>query len=97
MNEDMFVGDGIAVESHYACVVYDEKSGVIRHVHEVVNLVGAEVPSRDQMVDNARANSAHASGTAVLIVPAEDIERGRPYRVDPVRQTLQIDEDQLRD
>jgi hypothetical protein len=96
MNEEMFVGEGIAVESHYACVVYDENTGVVHHVHEVFNLVGAEAPSHDQMVEHARVNATEASGSAVLVVPTDQLQRGRPYRVDPVRQTLQIDEDPLR-
>jgi hypothetical protein len=95
MYQASFVGDGAEVESHHACVVYDEKTGEIRHIHEVINLVGSDAPNHEQMMERARANTADedAPGLAVLVLSGAELERGKAYRVDPKQQALVVDED----
>jgi len=79
--------------SEYACVVYDPKTGEIRHVHLVVNLPGAEAPSREQMTENALRHAVRddSSEMAVLHVVPSQLERGKLYRVDHANQSLVVD------
>ncbi|MBK3634113.1 hypothetical protein JHN52_14365 [Streptomyces sp. MBT97] len=80
--------------SQYVFVVYDRGSGTIHHVHRVVNLPGAEAPSREQMEQAAlsyvspRLREQGAADLAVLNVPDHQLERGKSYRVDHERQML---------
>jgi hypothetical protein len=84
------VGAGEDVDSHYACIVYDQETGGIHHVHHVINLVGAEPPTHEEMTQRARANalSDRRSGLTVVVVDGDHIERGKSYRVDHVTKAL---------
>jgi hypothetical protein len=94
--QDLVGGTGGAVEpqSQYAFVVYDRGTGAIHHIHQVVNLPGAEVPSREQMEQTAlsyvppQARERASAGLAVLSVPPHQLQRGKFYRVDHERQVL---------
>jgi hypothetical protein len=80
-------------ESQFTFVVYDKRTGTIHHIHQVINLPGAEVKNREQMervalshVPTPTANKH--TDLLVLSVAPEQMERGKSYRVDPKRQIL---------
>ncbi|MFD9484079.1 hypothetical protein [Streptomyces sp. NPDC059991] len=81
-------------ESRYVFVVYDRGSGAIHHIHQVVNLPGAEVRDREQMEQTAlsyvspQAREQVGADLAVLSIPHDQLERGKFYRVDHERQVL---------
>jgi hypothetical protein len=81
-------------ESEYVFIVYDQGNGMIHHTHQVVNLPGAEAPSREQMEQTAlgyvspQAREQAPAGLAVLSVDPRELKRGKAYRVDHERQTL---------
>ncbi|MFK0046055.1 hypothetical protein ACIQU4_18455 [Streptomyces sp. NPDC090741] len=81
-------------ESQYVFVVYNRGSGVINHIHQVVNLPGAEVRDREQMEQTAlsyvspQVREREAADLAVLSVPHHQLERGKFYRVDHEQQVL---------
>ena len=89
------VGVGEDVDSHYACIVYDQETGGIHHVHHVINLVGAEAPTHEEMTQRAHANapSDRRSGLTVVVVEGDQIERGKSYRVDHTTKALVIERD----
>ena len=74
------------VKSDKYCVLYDPASGVIRHVHRVVTMDGAE--ETPQLVVEQRALKLAADfGLDVkrvqpLHVDAAQVEPGRQYKVD---------------
>jgi hypothetical protein len=84
----------IEAESQYVFVVYEKDTGTIHHVHQVVNLSGAQVRERSQMEQTALSyvspelREKATTGLAVLSVPSHELERGRFYRVDHERQVL---------
>jgi hypothetical protein len=88
------VGGSVEIVSHHACVVYDERTGTIHHIHDVINLAGATEPTEDEMTQRARANARveAASGKAVLVVPGTEIQRGKSYRVDHAARALVVDQ-----
>jgi hypothetical protein len=81
-------------ESQYTFVVYDKGTGNIHHIHQVINMPGAEVRGREEMEKTAltyapsHAKQQTADGLAVLSVPPDQMERGKSYRVDHQRQAL---------
>jgi hypothetical protein len=81
-------------ESQYTFVVYDTGTGRIQHIHEVINMPGAEVRSREQMEQTAlsyvpsHVKEQTTAGLAVLSVLPSEMERGKTYRVDHERQVL---------
>ncbi|GGP81782.1 hypothetical protein [Streptomyces melanogenes] len=81
-------------ESRYVFVVYNRGSGAIHHIHQVVNLPGAEVRTREQMEQTAlgyvspETRERESADLAVLSVPHHQLERGKFYRVDHERQVL---------
>lgn len=89
------VGDGEDVDSHYACIVYDQETGGIHHVHHVINLVGAQAPTREERTQRARANapSDRGSGLTVVVVGGDQLERGKSYRVDHIAKALVVEQD----
>jgi hypothetical protein len=84
-------------ESEYTFVVYDKGTGRIHHIHQVINLPGAEVRGREQMEQNAlsyvpsRVREQMAAGLAVLSVLPDQMERGKSYRVDHEKQALELE------
>jgi hypothetical protein len=89
-------GGTLESESEYLFVVYDRGSGTIHHVHQVVNLKGAEARSQEQMelsaLSHAPRQAQAAGGLAVLNVPPHQLQRGKFYRVDHERRTLVAEE-----
>ncbi|WP_420751449.1 hypothetical protein [Rhodococcus sp. O3] len=81
-------------ETEYVFFVYDKGDGTILHTHQVVNLPGAEAPSREQMEQTAlsyvspQAREQAEAGLAVLSVDPQQLKRGQSYRVDHERKTL---------
>ena len=77
-------------ESHYMCVVYDRETGKIHHLHQVVNLPGAPAPLPGAMKASAlhHAKRHGMPNFHVLVVPGDQIHRGRFYRVDHGKQAL---------
>jgi hypothetical protein len=100
LSQDLFGGSGgaMAPASQYVFVVYDRSNGAIHHIHHVVNLPGADVRGRDQMEQTAlsyvpsQARERATGGLAVLNVQAQQLERGKFYRVDHERQALVAEE-----
>jgi hypothetical protein len=103
LSQDPIGGTDGAVEpaSQYVFVVYDRGTGAIHHIHQVVNLPGAEVRGREQMEQTAlsyvspQARERASAGLAVLSVPPHQLQRGKFYRVDHERQVLMAVERQL--
>jgi hypothetical protein len=89
------IGGSEKPESHYVCIMYDQQTGRIHHIHQVINFPGAEAPSREEMEKNARLNAPKdaPTGLAVLLVPSQQLERGKSYRVDHAKQTLVVERD----
>ncbi|MCW2686342.1 MAG: hypothetical protein JWR37_1232 [Mycobacterium sp.] len=89
------VDDSEGVDSHYACIVYDQETGRIHHVHHVINLVGAQAPTEEEMRGRARANTLIDDGSdlAVVVVQGDRIERGKSYRVDHAAKALVVEQD----
>jgi hypothetical protein len=86
--------DGVVEpESQYVFVVYDRDTGAIQHIHQVVNLPGAQAPDREQMEKAALgyvpAKTRESADLAVLGVAPDQLQRGRFYRVDHERQALE--------
>jgi hypothetical protein len=86
-------GGTAPIQSIKTCVIYESESGLIRHRHTVVTLVGGREPAPDQIAADARrafGDLPNAPGSAldVLHVHHEAIEPGRRYRVDPGEKKL---------
>jgi hypothetical protein len=87
---------GTEPESQYTFVVYDKSTGRIHHVHQVINLPGANGPSREQMEQTALSYvpsnvERTPDALAVLSVPPDLMERGKAYRVDHEGRALVMD------
>jgi hypothetical protein len=90
------IGTGGAVEpeSQFVFIVYERDTGAVRHVHQVVNLPGAEARDREQMEQTAlsyvspQERDRESTGLTVLTVSPQELERGKVYRVDHERQVL---------
>jgi hypothetical protein len=80
-------------ESHHACVVYDPQTGQIHHVHEVINLPGAQAPNQAEMEQRALHHTPKYASTdlAVLVVPSTHLEREKFYRVDHEKRELAVE------
>lgn len=79
--------------AYFACVLYDPKTGDIRHVHRVAVLPGAESPTKQQVQERALAlaKKLGRDGPArlrVLHVSPESIKPGSKLRVDLKKQRL---------
>ncbi len=79
--------------AQFACVVYEPKTGDIRHVHRVVVLPGAEPPIKEEMKERALALAKKLGGDTtlrleVLHVPPEAFKRGSKHKVDVKNLTL---------
>jgi hypothetical protein len=87
-------------ESRYTFVVYDKGTGRIHHIHQVINLPGAEVQSREQMEQKALSyvpsheKEKVTAGLAVLSVLPDEMKRGKSYRVDHEKRSLIIEQKQ---
>jgi hypothetical protein len=81
---------GLQVASARVYVVYEARTGEIRHVHESVTFAGAAQPSAAQAEARALALAARfghrAAGLRVL--PVEAFDDRTPQRVDVRRQRL---------
>lgn len=96
LSQNLIGGTGGAVEpaSQYVFVVYDRGTGAIHHIHQVVNLLGAEVRGQEQMEHAAlsyvspQGKERASASLAVLSVPPDQLQRGKFYRVDHERQVL---------
>ena len=84
------IGGTRSHDSHYACVIYDKQTGKIHHVHQVINLPGAKVPTPEEMEHSARryAPKDTPQGLSVVLISSPQLERGKSYRVDHVKQAL---------
>ncbi|MFI1100748.1 hypothetical protein [Streptomyces melanogenes] len=84
----------VGPESRFVFVVYSRSSGAIHHIHQVVNLPGAEARTREQMEQTAlsyvspQTREREGADLAVLSVPHHQLERGKFYRVDHEQQVL---------
>jgi hypothetical protein len=80
------------VHSSTECVVYDQATGKIRHVHRVVTYAGGRAPSQDEIEADALrlANQLrpHQGDLQVLHLAAESIDPSRKFRVDPAKKVL---------
>jgi hypothetical protein len=83
-----------APESEYTFVVYEKGTGAIHHVHQVINMPGAELRSQREMEKTALAyvpddvrQRTPADGLAVLSVSPGQLER-KKYRVDHQKKAL---------
>jgi hypothetical protein len=96
MSQDSIGGTNGAVEpeSEYVFVVYDRGSGAIHHIHQVVNLPGAEDRGHEYMEQTAlgyvspEVREQKSVDLAVLSVSPRQLRRGTSYRVDHERQVL---------
>ena len=74
------------VESQVSCVLYDPKSGQIRHVHTVVTMTGGERSTQAQVEKRAYALAkgviANSAKLKALHVDPATVQAGRRYRVD---------------
>jgi hypothetical protein len=43
----------VRVAEHYACVLFDKKTGAIAHIHESITFEGATPPSKDDVASRA--------------------------------------------
>jgi hypothetical protein len=82
----------IRVQSVHCCVLFDPGDGEIRHVHHVMTIEGAAVPSEKAIEARAR-ELAKESGLdsrrlGALHVDAAEIEPGHSYRVDAKKRRL---------
>jgi len=86
----------IEIPAGTAVVVYDRKTGAVRHVHEEVTLPGGKAPTRKEIVANALDHAeAHApgarldrSGVATLVVDGEELRKAGRFHVDPKAKKL---------
>jgi hypothetical protein len=83
-----------APESQYTFVVYDKGTGKIHHIHQVINMPGAEVRGREEIERTAltyvpsHVKQQTTDGLEVLSVPPDQMERRKSYRVDHQRGAL---------
>ena len=81
-------------ESQYTFVVYDKGTGKIHHIHQVINMPGAEVRGREEMERTAltyvpsHVKRQTTDALAVLSVLPDQMERGKSFRVDHQRHAL---------
>ncbi len=84
-----------APESHYTFVVYEKDTGAIHHIHEVVNMPGAQARSQEEMEKTALSyvsdhvrQQTSADGLAVLSVSPDKLQRNKHFRVDHQKKAL---------
>jgi hypothetical protein len=87
------VSSKIVVHSKRACVVYDAKTGHMRHIHRVVTFAGGREPSNDEVAADAlQAFDALRSGRDgvfhTLHIDHDAVEPGKKYRVDIHKKAL---------
>jgi len=74
------IGDGIAV------VVYDARTGAVRHVHEEITLEGGRTSTPEDLVKNALGLASSFgrkdSNLATLVLSGEELREAGRIRVD---------------
>jgi hypothetical protein len=88
---------GARIAEHYACILFDKKTGKIAHIHESITFAGAKSPSRDDVearaVLLAREFAAKLPGVKLdrlqaLHVRPEDLKEGQSLKVDTKSRKL---------
>lgn len=82
----------LQVKSIRGCVLFDPKTGEIRHLHRVVTLVGADETPEKEMADRALRLAKEAgidcAALEVLHVDAGRFAPGQAYKVDTAKRRL---------
>jgi hypothetical protein len=82
---------GVRVAEHYACVLFDKKTGAIAHIHESITFEGVTPPSKDDVasraIELAREYTTKLPGIKVdrlevLHVRPEELIEGESLKVD---------------
>jgi len=85
-------GGSVPVHSVKSCVVYDEVSGEIHHVHHVVTLEGGRESTDAEIeafaISRARVHIPDSKGVRALHVAADALQPGELYAVDPKNRGL---------
>lgn len=80
------------VTSDTTCIVYDAKTGSIRHVHQVLTLKGGAKPKPSEIEKRALGFTAEqgikASQVATLVVSSDQLPPGATYRIDTKKQII---------
>jgi protein-tyrosine-phosphatase len=85
-----------SVQSVKCCVLFGPSDGVIRHVHHVVTMEGAdeteEAAIEKRTVELARESGVSVKGLKALLVDPAEIKSDKVYAVDPKgRRLVEVD------
>jgi hypothetical protein len=75
------------------CVLYDADSGEIRRMHQAVSWSDGDLPSEEELVEEARvieerSSQGDTARLGVLLVREREVQSGVYYAVDPGEQRL---------
>ena len=82
---------GLQVAAHQTCVVFDNKTGKVAHIHDCITFEGAEIPSKEHVESRAMQLTRQIAATRpgikldrleVLHVKPEELEHVLGPRVD---------------